>query len=278
MDQVLPKRRLNDEQKGRMKKDANSLADDIKALTPKPGAKMALSFLADRGIEGYQYAWGDHRDLDGSQPLDLARTRRRQSALGIVARRRSTSRTMTWWQMGQDGYGYFKEFGLPAMPEERPREGRAFLETAIPLIERMDKANREMLFPHWPTAKWRSCGRQTDERAISSKSLPATEKPMPMIEPAVVFGVSDAELLKKAMGEYREIINGLIDAARQIEGVEHPREFDIPEPKMTESSSGKIYSFVLPEAWGVDKKIVPNFGLSDKVAVVSVTHDHTDAC
>ena len=44
---------------------------------------------------------------------------------------------------------------------------------------------------------------------------------------------------------------------------------------MTESSAGTIYSFPLPEEWGVDKQIVPNFGLSDKVAVLSASHAHT---
>ena len=45
---------------------------------------------------------------------------------------------------------------------------------------------------------------------------------------------------------------------------------------MSETSYGKIYSFALPAELGVDKKIVPNFGLSDKVAVISATREHTE--
>ncbi len=108
------------------------------------------------------------------------------------------------------------------------------------------------------------------------ESLPATEKPMPMIDPALVLGVSDAKLLVKAMGQYREIINGLIDAARQVKGAKIPSCVAIPEPTVSDAPYGKIYSFELPANWGVDPQIVPNFGLSDNVAVVSVTRDHTE--
>ena len=43
-------------------------------MIPEPGALMAFGFLADHGLEGYQYAWGGHGWLDGSQPLGLLST------------------------------------------------------------------------------------------------------------------------------------------------------------------------------------------------------------
>jgi hypothetical protein len=39
---------------------------------------------------------------------------------------------------------------------------------------------------------------------------------------------------------------------------------------------GAIYSFVLPEEWGVDQQIVPNFGVSEHVAVLSASQKHTE--
>ena len=80
------------------------------------------------------------------------------------------------------------------------------------------------------------------------------------------------------MGEYREIINGLIDAVRQIEGSNVPEDVANPRAASDRRPAGTIYSFPLPEEWGVDKKIVPNFGLSDKVAVVSISHDTPSGC
>ena len=49
-----------------------------------------------------------------------------------------------WVKMG---YGYFEEFGLPNIPEDDREKVEKFLDAAMPLVERMDKANREMLIP-----------------------------------------------------------------------------------------------------------------------------------
>ena len=71
VEKSLPAAELTDAQKERIRGDAKALAADVKIVIPKVGAMMGLSFLSDRGIEGYQYAWGDHGRLDGSQPLGL---------------------------------------------------------------------------------------------------------------------------------------------------------------------------------------------------------------
>ena len=117
-------------------------------------------------------------------------------------------------------------------------------------------------------------GKLTSKHFI--ESLPATEKPMPMVEPAIVMGVSDAKLLKQGLGEYREVINGLIDAVRQVPGATCPRTSKFPSRKPIEGPLGTIYSFPLPKEWGVDEKIVPNIGVSDEVLVVSASRDHTE--
>jgi len=106
------------------------------------------------------------------------------------------------------------------------------------------------------------------------KALPATEKPMPMIEPAVLAGVSDAALLRKAFAEYRDVINGFIDAISEQVG--EPVPFRLPPPKVTEVKSGTIFGYPLPNLWGVDEQIVPNFGLSKTVGVFSASRDHTE--
>ncbi len=277
LDDFLPKIGLNDQQKERVRKDAKSLAANIKSLIPKPGATMSVSFLAEHGVEAYQYGWGSHGDLDGSKPLDLLEHAGGNPLFGVVSRQKVNVKNydvlVKWVKIG---YGYFKELGLPTMPEKHRERVQKFLAAAIPLVERLDKVNREMLFPALADGQ---AGFVLDDKLTSKqfvKSAPATEKPMPMIEPALVFGVSDTKLLVKAMGQYREIVNGLIDAASKIEGSQVPPGMAIPEPTVTETSYGKIYSFVLPAEFGLDKKIVPNFGLSDKVAVMSVTHDHTE--
>ena len=96
-----------------------------------------------------------------------------------------------------------------------------------------------------------------------------------MLEPALVLGVSDAELLRKACVEYRAIFNGFIDAARSIEGSHVPENIRIPEPTVLSRDAGTLYTYPLPKEWGVNKNIVPNAGLSSSVAVVSINTEHT---
>lgn len=277
LDEFLPKTALKDDQKERVRKDAEKLAEDVKSILPKPGAKMGLSFLTDHGVEGYQYAWGDHGDLDSTKPLGLLEHIGGNPLFGLVSRQKTDvaeyDLLIKWVKIG---YAYFDEFVMPTIPEPERKKAKKFLDAAIPLAERCDKVNREMLFPALADGQ---LGLVIDAKLKSGhfmKALPATEKPMPMLEPALVVGVSDPKLLVKAMGQYREIINGMIDAARQIEGSQIPPGIAIPEPTVTETSMGKVYSFALPAELGVDPQIVPNFGLSDKVAVASITRSHTE--
>ena len=106
------------------------------------------------------------------------------------------------------------------------------------------------------------------------QALPPTEKPMPMAEPAMVVGVSDAAKLVKALGEYREVINGFIELARGIEPRSIP-PFEIPPPLSEKTEVGTLYYYPLPEQLGLDPKVLPNAGLSDKVAVSTATREHT---
>jgi len=64
-----------------------------------------------------------------------------------------------------------------------------------------------------------------------------------------------------------------LDAVREVDPGSIP-EFDIPEPKVKETDDGTDYSYPLPKELGVDRKIVPTFGLSDSVAVAALSRGH----
>ncbi len=276
-DELLPLAKLDKAQEKQIQKDADALAEDLKGMIPQAGAVMGLSFLTDRGVEGYQYAWAGYDRLDGSKPLGLVEHVGGNPILGAVLRQKVNVKDydlLVKW--AKKGYGYFQELGLPRMPAAERDKAKKFLDAALPLAVRMDKANREMLFPALADGQLALVidGKLTSKHFV--ESLPATEKPMPMVEPAIVVGISDAKLLKNALGEYRAIANGLIDAVRQIEDSKVPEDLRIPEPKISEGKGGTIYSFALPKQWGVDEQIVPNLGVSDQVAVLTASHQHTE--
>ena len=276
-DKMLPLAKLPEDKNDKIRKDVEALAKDVKSLIPEAGSIMGLSFLTDRGIENYQYTEGGHERMDGSKSLGLLQHVGGNPILGIVARAKVEPEiyegTVKWLKVA---YGYFEEFGLPNIPEKEREKVKKVIDAAMPQLARLDKANREMLIPALADGQ----SAVVIDAKLQSKqfvaAMPATEKPMPMLEPAIVMGVSDASLLKQGLGEYRTAINGLIDVARQVEGANIPAEIQIPEPQTSEGPLGTIYSFPLPKEWGVDEKIVPNIGVSNEAFVISASKDHTE--
>jgi hypothetical protein len=236
---------------------------------------MAFSFLVPQGMESYSYNWGEHPGLDGSKPLGLLQHVGGNPLLAVVGRGKVSTAgydlLVKWFNVG---YGYFTDLAVPTMRPKEKKQFETFVAQAKPLLKRFDRANREMLFPALADGQ---AALVIDTKLQSKqfiRALPATEQPMPMIEPAVLAGVSDAALLRRAFAEYREVINGFIDAISAQTGV--PPPFKLPEPKVSEVKSGTIFGYALPPVWGVDEQIVPNFGLSKAVGVLAISRDHTE--
>ena len=101
---------------------------------------------------------------------------------------------------------------MPADDRERYQKA---VELFSPLAKRWDKANRVLI----QSLADGQVGFVLDAKFQSRqfhRDLPATDRPMPMIEPAVVVGVSDAKRLREAMSEYRAIFNDAVEAARKV--------------------------------------------------------------
>jgi len=276
VDELLPLAELDADQKSEIRKDAAALAEDLKRLVPEPGPVTAFSFLTDQGIESYTYNWGEHPWLDGSKPLGLLEHVGGHPLLAVVWREKNAPENydlvVKWAGVA---YRYFEKYAVPQMSSADRKKYRRFAELVAPLPGRLDKANRTMLLPALADGQ----GALVLDAKLQSKhfvqALPATEKPMPMLEPALVLGVSNAELLRKALAEYREIVNGVLDALREIAPDEIPRGIRIPDAEVLKTGEGVVYWYRLPEEWGVDEKIAPNVGLSETVAVLSISPEHT---
>jgi len=280
VNEALSRAELTEQQQAKIRKDAAAMAADFEPLTPVPGATMGLGFLTNEGIEGYQYNWGKNLGLDGSKPLSLLDHVGGAPILAVVARGRYAPQhydlLAKWVKVG---VGYFSEYVVPRLSEtgmskKQQQQVERFIELATPLARRIDKANRDMLIPALADgqAAFVIDGQLRSKRF--HKALPATKEPMPMIEPALVLGVSDAKLLRKACAEYQAVADGLLEVIRQIEPDAIPEDYSIPRPEITESRAGTIGNYRLPPEWGLDKRILPGFGLSDTVAVIAVSRKH----
>ncbi len=274
--QLLPLANLTDEQNEQIGSDAEKLADNLKDMLPEIGAGMGFEFLTENGYEGYRYAWGKHPGLDGSQPLGLLKHVGGNPLLGILGRGKVSIEdydiAVKWAKVG---WKYVNELLLPNIPEGDREKAKAFLDDLAPLLVRFNKAYRDMLLPALADGQF---GLVIDAKLKSKQihnSLPVLDKNLPIIEPALIVGVSNADLLRKAISEIYAVCNDSIDLIRKHQPEAIPPDFKLPQPKLVKQSGGMIYSYPLPQEWGVDKNIVPNAGLADDVAVLTLSTQHT---
>ena len=275
VEEMLPVAGLPEDKEKQIRKDAAALAADLKRALPEPGAMMGFTFMTPSGMEGYTYDWSEPSQLDGSKPLSLLKHVGGSPILALVGRAKTSPEgydlLVKWVKVA---YGYFEDFVKPQIGDSEREDFEKFIGKAIPLVKRLDKANRDLLIPALADGQM---GLVLDAKLTSKQfheAMPPTEKPMPMAEPALVFGVSDAAALVKGLAEYREVVNGFIDLFREMEPGSLP-PFEIPPPLSEKAKEGTLYYYPLPEELGLDRKVFPNAGLSEKVAVVTASREHT---
>ena len=175
-------------------------------------------------------------------------------------------------------YGYAEKYGVPHMKPQEREQFREFTGRVLPLLREAEETTRKMLLPALADGQ---IGLVFDAKLMSKKyqaAMPASAKPLAMLEPALVLGVSDAPLLEQAIARYWKIANGLLDAWQQIPDLKRDanipkglKDFKIPVAEKTQIAQGTMYSYALPKPWGVDHRILPNAGLSNNVAVLTIS-------
>src|SRR5215470_2007688 len=95
--------------------------------------------------------------------------------------------------------------------------------------------------------------------------MPNSARPLVLPEPSFLYGVRDAALLAKALGEYRQLINKTIKEIGEATGQNAP--FEVPPAQTRKIKGGTLYYYPLPDILGIDERIAPNAGIGEKVAV-----------
>ena len=148
------------------------------------------------------------------------------------------------------GNGYLEEFVVPNLKGEEKEKFEKFSKAMQPLLKRLDEATGKMLLPALADGQ---VAFVLDAKLTSKQwiqQMPKSDKPLPMLEPAVVAGVSDAALLEKAIGEYRAIVNEFIAKLRELEPKADIPDFKIPEPDIRKVAAGKILRLCLAQGVG----------------------------
>jgi hypothetical protein len=266
---------LPKEKQQRINIDLGRLASSIKAANAELGPLLSFSYLAPRGSESYSYDWSTiDRDL-GSKPLDLVQHVGGAPLLAVVGRGKiSTNDYREFVEVVKLVDGYFEELALPQLLPDQSKY-RELMDFAKPLLQRASDATEKMLLPGLADGQ---CGFVLDAKLSSRqwfKGMPRAANPLPILEPALVFGVSDPELVKKAFGEYRAVADAIVDKIKQMNPEALPPDFKLPDPQVRETKNGAVYSYPFAKELGVDAQLALNAGLSKNVAVLSVAPKHT---
>jgi hypothetical protein len=273
---ALKRSNLSEEQITKIRKDLPELAKDIEPFVPTTGASVSCSFLTDRGSESFTYDWSQYPNQDASQPLTLLNHVGGSPLFAMIGRNKQTR------EMAEVAHKWIRKIPsyldallVPQLEADQKEKYQQIVKIAFPLVERWLKASETMLMP--ATADHQS-GIVIDARLASKqwhKALPSSDKPLPMLEPAVVFSVSDPALLKKAGAEYRSIINDAIAKLHEAAPDKIP-DFQLPEPQSRELKDGTAFSYVLPPDAGLDAQLTPTAGVSAKVAALTISQNHAE--
>jgi hypothetical protein len=268
---------LPDELQERIRKDLAELAGDIKPFIPEPGATLGFSFLTGRGQESYAYDWSSRPGEDTPRPLTLRNHLGGTplfAAFGRSAPSAEPYRLLAKWL--RKANGYVEEFVVPQLGESLREKYDEVAKRVHPLLRRLDEATGKKLLPALADGQ---VALVLDAKLKSRqwyKQMPPAKEPLPMLEPALVFGVSDAALLREAFRDYRAIVNDAVKEVRQL--APQIPEFEVPEPETLKLKAGTLYYYALPltELAGIDPKIAPAAGLSRDVLVLALSHQHVE--
>ncbi len=266
---------LADDQKKQMSNDLVELGRDMKTFVAEPGANVSVSFLNGHGQESYDYDYGQHPGLDGSKPLTLLQHAGGSPILAVAGRGRYEPKKyelLVKWV--KKAYGYVDNFVVGFLNDEQKAQIDQVTKVVFPLLERFDKATRTQILPAFKDSQFAFV---LDAGIRSKRWFPNFQTPtaMPMLEPAIVFGISNAEALRKGVEEYRLIINDAIAKARDF-SPQKIQEFEIPPPETRPLQNGTMYYYNLPPV-GLDPQILPNAALSQHVLALTLSPRQSEA-
>ncbi len=260
-----------------IEKDVIALAGTMKSNMPEPGASLSFSYLSERGYEGYAYNYGPAPQLDGSKPLTLLNHVGGDPILAAVGRSKGAlDQYLMMSKWIKTAYGHAEPLIADKLNKEQKEKYEQVSKAVLPLLKRFDEITGKMLLPaladgqagfvvdgKWKSKQWH-------------KDIPTSDKALPMLEFGVIVGVSDAELLEKAMKSYRKVVEDALAKARELAPPGEVPPIKIPDPEVKMVKNDKLYLFHLPMEWKLDPQVAPTAGLSTQVGVLALSSGHAE--
>lgn len=262
---------LPDSLRKQIQQDLSELGRDIKARIRNAGATFAVSFLSERGQESYSYDWSEREPGEKPRPLTLLNHLGGQPVLAFVGRasgREDLYKLAVKWS--KVAFRYYEEVAVPTMSEEQKQRYEEITKWLIPLLKRFDRATSQLLLPALRDGQWAFVLDAREASKQWASMMPAADTALPLPAPGLILGVSDADLLRQAGEEYRQVANEVLAKIKELGGLFVP-EISINSPETKDVGVGKLYYYTLPAPLGLDPALLPNVGLSKSVVCLTPT-------
>ena len=246
------------------------LLEGYASQMPEAGPWLAYSYLTDTGYAGEEWNWAKNIPWDGSTPLSLDHFG--GNPLAVIALRTKTDpKQFEAFVNWTDSLRKFVSNAIASTGDDDVQEGfKTFDEKIVPLGEELTNTVREKFVPALKNGQF---GLVLDGKASTTKlqaSLPASSKPLPLIEPAIVLSLDDEALFREGLSDIFALSDKLLAVIREIDEDAIPSEYRIPDPEEKDAEGGSLWTFALPES-ELDEQIQLSIGVGKNAAVFSFT-------
>jgi len=243
------------------------IADDTEKRLPVPGTWMSYSLLGDGGYEGAVWDRSTNSPLDGDKPLSLLSHAGGSPIGALVVRAKSDpaqfDEIVSWVEAAQ-------AIVAKHLSDEEGREYFGRLVKAFgPVVSKVAAVVRVKLLPSLADGQ---VGFVLDSKSRTERlheELPASDVPLPLLEPAIVLGVSDPAVFKEGINDLFDLADELLATYREFAPGTVPDDYRIPDPESRKTDAGTIWSFRLSSS-GLDDQVRPSIALGEEAAVLTL--------
>ena len=276
--QFLPMAGLSSELSQELAADMDKLATSIKTNLPKPGAVSGYNFLTPEGYESFGYNWSTATTLDPSKNLTILNHVGGDPIAFWAARGKADPQQYDNLAAFVARAEYYAEKILLEKGDPEQKDAYAKIrEQLLPLVTQLGTVTREKLVPAFADGQ---SALVLDAKSTSESwhnAMPPAESELPMLELAMVNGVSDAALVKEGFAAYFDILQQLLDKLHELSTGDmkdmFPQEIpaiQLAKPQTKVVGDATVYYYALPAESGLDAQLAPNAGLSNSVMVSSL--------
>jgi hypothetical protein len=256
--------------------DIDALKADLEPYCAVPGPVFGYSYRTEFGYEAFAYDWTKYPGLEPMGKIEIL-DHVGESPLMLIAGQSSITvegyqKYIKWMSKLR---GYIEQFALEQATPEQRSQYAAFVETFTPIAVKADVLTREKFLPAFEGSQMALLidGGLSDKQW--SEALPPSDDPVPLPQPAFAATVTDGEVVAACIDGYRRLINDALVQWSALSPETAPKAL-LPDPKRQDVANGKVYSFSLPDAFGVSPRLRPNYGVAEKVLAVSAAPETTN--